>query len=360
MNTFLGRNLFTAMIGFAALTVPVTAFAQAAPNPNCSLIVPAAPLTAGGLATPYQLKATDPAMGPCHELNPDQSAFVQAAVLDPATGKTSIYNPLVIDQFTAPAVQPVPPILPLNAVVGIWFGYNGDNLTLEPAVGALQDYSCVNGLPGSIFGQYAYCNAPAFFAAAHAAIDAGKLSIPWLGTASDLLPCPTTRDFFIVDQDPSDNVTTTYLNTGQGIAQNTAQNRMLFPGAKVFANPSDERLLDAFVDPALECTPMMGPDLADGGNMVPALPFNELHAGAHPARYVGDVPVLDPMALVNGNPSAQKLNAYRRGVDQPPYNATADNPAGYCANARNIAPARLFRNKAVFRAFKSGNPAKLP
>jgi hypothetical protein len=49
INIFLaGRNLFKAMIGLAAVTVPVTALAQAAavPNPDCTLIVPSAPLTA--------------------------------------------------------------------------------------------------------------------------------------------------------------------------------------------------------------------------------------------------------------------------------------------------------------------------
>src|SRR5436190_18961256 len=93
-----GRNLFKAMIGLAAVTVPVTALAQAVPNPDCTLIVPIAPLTAVGLATPYQLVATDAAKGPCHQLNADQSASVQGAILDPATRATSTYTPLVIDQ----------------------------------------------------------------------------------------------------------------------------------------------------------------------------------------------------------------------------------------------------------------------
>jgi hypothetical protein len=35
-----------------------------APNPNCTLIVPANPLAAKGLATSYQLTAMDPAAGP--------------------------------------------------------------------------------------------------------------------------------------------------------------------------------------------------------------------------------------------------------------------------------------------------------
>lgn len=353
INVFLaGSNLFTAIIGLAAVAVPVTALAQ---NPDCTLIVPLAPLTAVGLATPYQLTATDPAKGECHELNADQSAFVQAAILDPATGAISIYNPLVIDQGTMPAVPPVVPILPINAVVGIWFGYNGDNLTLQPTVGALVDDSCVNGIPGSIFGQYAYCNASAFFAAAHVAINAGQLTIPPLGIARDNRPCPSARDFFVVDQDPSDNVTATYLATPQGlVAQNTALNRLLLPGSRVFANPSDERLLDVFVDPALGCAAMMAPDLADVGNMVHALALNELQAGAYQQDPLGLVPLLDPMVLVDGTVSLPKLNAYRLGVDQPQVGTTAEvDPVRYCANLRRIAPNRLFHNRAALTAFRS-------
>jgi len=292
-------------------------------------------------------------------LNADQSAFVQAAILDPATGKISIYNPLVIDQGTVPAVPPLAPMYPANAVVAIWFGYNGDNLTLRPTVGALADNRCVNGLPGSIFGQYAYCNAPAFFAAAHVAINAGKLTIPPLGTARDNRPCPSARDFMVIDQDPSDNVTATYLASAQGlVAQNTALNRMLLPGARVFANPSDERLLDVFIDPALGCAAMMAPDLADGGNMVHALPLNELQAGAHQLNPVALVPLLDPMVLVDGNVSLPKLNAYRIGVDQPLVRtATEADPVLYCANFRRIAPTKFLLDRLHLTAFRSPDPA---
>src|SRR5690349_20717158 len=73
--------------------------AAAAANTNCTLIVPVHPLSAQGLATPYQLKATDADQGPCHEANPDQAAFVQGAIIGP-DGKIAIYNPLVIDAGT--------------------------------------------------------------------------------------------------------------------------------------------------------------------------------------------------------------------------------------------------------------------
>src|SRR5947209_7308657 len=103
------------------------------PNPNCTLVVPANPLTAQGLATPYRLLATDRRKGACHEAVADQAAFVEAAILDPATGAVSVYHPLVTDGDRQAVAAPVVPELPAGAVVGIWFGYNGDTLTLRGA-----------------------------------------------------------------------------------------------------------------------------------------------------------------------------------------------------------------------------------
>src|SRR5690242_15580542 len=109
--------------------------ALANPNPDCTLVVPADPLSANGLASPYELVATNPRKGGCHETNKVQSAFVQGAILDPATGQIQIYNPLVIDRGTSPAIAPTVPTLPDNAVVALWFGFNGTNLTLASADG---------------------------------------------------------------------------------------------------------------------------------------------------------------------------------------------------------------------------------
>src|SRR5437879_3392127 len=140
------------------------------PNPDCSILVPKNPLSAQGLATPYQLFATFPQNGACHETDPNQAAFVQAAILDRATGAISVYNPVVVDSGTAPAIAPVVPTLPAHAVVALWFGYNGNNLLLVGQPDTLEDARCVNGDAKGIFGQYSYCNAPKFFAAANAAI----------------------------------------------------------------------------------------------------------------------------------------------------------------------------------------------
>ncbi len=348
--------IMLALIAAGVFILPHVRTHAAALNMDCMLIVPANPLSAQGLATPYQLVATNPANGPCNEANAVQAAFVQGAVLDPATGQISVYNPLVVDQGTQPAVTPIVPQLPANAVVATWFGSNGNTLTLQDSNGSLAQGNCVNGSQGSIFGQFAYCNAPAFFAAANSLVRAGKLTPPQLGMANDGKPCPTVRDFSVVDMDQSDNVTTTYLVTADGrVAQDTAANKAALQNIQTAKNASDNRLLAVALDTALGCTPWMAPNLADPGNTVPALPLNELQAAAHQAPPVALVPSGDPMVLVNGQPNLPKLNAYRLGVDQRPF--ASANTTAYCTNLLNIAPARLQLDKALTMAQASPDPA---
>ena len=329
-------------------------------NTACTLIVPANPLTAQGLATPYQLIATDPHNGPCNESNKLQAAFVQGAIIDPVTGVISIYNPLVVDKGARPAVLPQPPLggqIPPTDVVALWFGSNGNTLTLQDSHGSLEQGQCVNGRDGSVFGQFAYCNAPAFFQAARSAMQAGKLVPPPLGIAKDGHMCPSTRDFAIVDQDQSDNVTSTYLVTASGeIAQNTAANVAAL-GLQVQANGSDERLL-TLVDEAIGCTPWMAPDLANAGHMVTALPLNELQAEIWQNAPVALVPNADPMTQTNNHPDLAKLNAYRVGVDQMPSpDAQASSTRTYCQHLLGIAPERLLADEPLTRQAPPADPA---
>src|SRR6266851_3539470 len=149
----------------ATATAPV-----AAANVSCDIIVPADPLSAAGLATPYQLTGaggmTAAASGCTTANSANLGAFVQATILDPATGALSVYSPLVITQGTAPAAAPVVPALPANAVVTIDFGFNGTNLTQVGATSAaLQQGNCADNLNGSLFGQVSFCNGAAFFQA---------------------------------------------------------------------------------------------------------------------------------------------------------------------------------------------------
>jgi hypothetical protein len=358
-------SLIGALAGFLGLaTLLGTAFgatggtpaaAPADPNTNCSLTVPANPLSARGLATPYLLSATDPAKGPCHEANTAQSAFVQATVLDPATGKLAVYDPLVIDRGSKPAAAPVLPKLPAHAVVGIWFGFNANTLTLRGTRGSLNAGACVNGLGGSLFTQFAYCNAPAFFRAANTAERAGRLVVPPLGTGTDGRPCPTTRDFGLIDQDQSDNVTTDYLATADGrTAQKTTADSAALPGAVSLLNGSDNLLLIAFVDPALGCTPYTAPDLADPGKQATSLGLDEIQAARFQATPIALVPVNDPMAQVDGKASRAKTNLYRAGVDMPRLGGKDNgDPLAYCGNLAGPGAQRINADQKLFAAAAS-------
>src|SRR5215467_8558933 len=181
---------------------------QAAASMNCSLAVPANPLTAQGLATPWQLGDG------CSMANAGtQGAYVEATILAP-NGSLQVYNPLVITAGTQPAVAPTPPTIAAGSAVIIDVGFNGTNLVLTGA-GARRG-GCVDASGQSVIGQVSACNAVNFYRTANAQIARGTLKIPAAGTASDGKPCLTTRDFGLVDQDQSDNVVSQYLINGNG------------------------------------------------------------------------------------------------------------------------------------------------
>ena len=355
---------------------PTVSPAPARTNVDCGLIVPPNPLSASGLATPYQLTGpdgNDAAARHCTQSAPDAQAFVQATILDPATGRLWVYQPLVVTQGSAPAVAPVRPQLPRQAIVNLMVGYNGDNLYL---IGAgpqtLTRASCVNGLPDSVFGQVSYCNSAAFYAAAYQAIANGRLRVPDSGR-SPLTGqrCPTTRSFDLVDQDPSDNVTSSYLLTADGrTAQDNGANRAALPGALPIDNGSDNRLLDNFVLPALGCTPFTAPDLSNAGRPGTSQTLDELSAAVNQRDPVALVPESDPMTMTADGLSAGKTDLYRAGVGQPllpvgqgrsvplpgPDGQQADTPANFCANMLNIQTAFIAANQARFAAVPSPVP----
>jgi hypothetical protein len=338
-------------------TATATAPAAAAANVSCDIIVPANALTARGLATPFQLTGPNgqtPAGSGCTMANfANLGAFVQATILNPATGALSVYEPLVITQGTQPAAAPVVPTLPAGAVVTLDFGFNGTNLTQVGATpNALGQANCVNGLGGSIFGQVSFCNGTQFFQAAAQAEAQGKLTIPALGTATKTgQPCLSTRSFQMIDQDQSDNVTTTYLLTGNGqTAQFNAANKAALAGAQAINNGSDNILLDGFIDPTIGCTPFEAPDLSQAGAVGTSQALDELSAAKNPAPPVALVPENDEMVLVNNAFSATKTNLYRSNVGQPPIGAAnnaADSPANYCQNIVNIQTPFLATNQAL-------------
>ena len=361
-----------AATGSAAPTgtpAPTTTPAQpaAAQNMNCQLIVPANPLTARGLATPYQLEGpagmTSPQQSGCNMANAAKlGAFVQATILDPNTGKLSTYEPLVITKGTQPAARPAAPALPRGAVVTVDVGFNGNTLALAGATrNTLTGARAVTGLPGSPFGQVSFLNGTAFFQAARTAMQQGLLKVPAAGTTAAGQACPTTRSFTMIDQDQSDNVTTQYLVTGNGqTAQSNAANAAALAGATLASNGSDNALLAGFLDPTIGCKPFTAPDESNGGQPGSSQALDELSAAANQKAPVALVPVNDPMTLAGGAFSIQKTNNYRTSVGQPPLAAgtsTNGNAATYCQDMVNIQAPFLANNQATLAKGQTPVPA---
>jgi hypothetical protein len=356
----------------ATPTVPPTAAPTVAPTaaptqaqvlipPNCQIVLPPFPLSYQGLITPYQLQTID-ANTPCAMKT--FPAFAEAVILDLDTNSLSVYHPLIVDFNTQPLVQPLPFTMNPNSLVTIHFGSNGMAIKLFPPL-SIQQGNCVYGIGGmntmDQFGQFSHCNAVAFFEKVKSLILSNvplNPPIPPLGMASDGLPCPTTRDFFLVDMDPSDNVVTTYLldpATGK-VAQNNQAAQQANPQAVVIKNGSDNLLL-ATLDKIMGCKPYQVPNLADlanpMNNKISSMVLDEIHAAIRQEKVYAYLPKGDPMTRVMVNnamqPSLLKLNLYRQGVFQPMVNdlAMADTTL-FCAHFAEIQLKRLQANKGLF------------
>ena len=270
----------------------------------CDLQIPDFPLSKEGLMTTYKYINCKMSVQP---------SFVQATIFDKDTETFYIYHPLVSDIDKEPIIQPVEVILPTNYEIGIWFGSNADNLRLINTYG-IANGNCINGLGSSIFGQFAHCNAVKFFDT----LNTFNTSIPPLGIAKDGNPCPTVRDYSVVDADPNDNLQTQYILTSTGrTAQDNPENRnqLGIDNIRILKNPSDNALLTEWIYPAIGCNAFRAFDLSSG-IMHASLALNELQA-IQQVEPIALIPSLNPMTLVNGKPNLQKLNLYRLGVNQP-------------------------------------------
>ena len=353
-------------------SAPASFTAASAANVSCDIIVPADPLSARGLATPYQLTGTHgktPAESGC-QMSPGVKAFVQATILDPATGALSVYDPLVVTRGTRPAVKPAVPRIPANAVVTIDFGFNGKDLFQVGATPTtLADARCVNGQAGSVFGQVSFCNGINFFSAVHKDERKGLLKVPSPGTSDKIIPsggdlgtgrvCPVTRNFEAVDEALGDNVTTEYLLnplTGQ-TAQNTASNVGYLEGARLLISRSVNTVLDQFLDPVLGCAPFQAPDL--GNNNVPtsSVALDEIAAGAYQPKIAALVPENDKMVRgSDGEFDAVKTDMYRAELGQAPIsNQTnkASDPEMYCQHIVDIQTPFLAANRTLLATGQS-------
>jgi hypothetical protein len=321
---------------------------------NCTISVPANPLSATGLASPWILGD-----GCTWANGGTEGVFVDATILAP-NGQLQIYDPLVVNQGTTPAVAPVAPTIAAGSQVILSVGFNGNALALVgPGV---RQGNCIDAFGNSLINQTPQCNAANFYRMANAEIARGTLTIPAAGTGKDGQACQTTRDFGLIDQDQSDNAVAHYLfdtATGQS-AQATAANQTAMANATVEANGSDNGLLDGLVDPALGCTPFTAPNTTNPAGASASQALNELSARANQKGTIALLPVNDPQLLVGGNFSIGKTNAYRIETDQrllPANTNTGQNAARYCQNMVNIQTPRLKLDAAMETGTASPVPA---
>src|SRR5215813_9827949 len=311
---------------------------QAAASTNCTVSVPANPLSAQGLATPWVLGD-----GCTWANGGTEGVFIDATILAP-NGQLQVYNPLVINQGTTPAVAPVAPTIAAGSQVILSLGFNGNALALVGA--GAQQGNCIDAFGNSLINQTPQCNAANFYRMANREIARGTLKVPAAGTGKDGQACQTTRDFALIDQDQSDNAVASYLfnaATGQ-TSQATAANQANLTQDTAVNNGSDNGLLDKFVDPALGCTPFTAPNSTNPAGASASQALNELSARQNQKGTIALLPVNNPQLLVGGQFSLGKTNMYRAETDMPllARNTNLDRNAGqYCQDMINIATPRL-------------------
>src|SRR4249920_697772 len=159
---------------------------QAAASMNCTVSVPANPLTAQGLASPWVLGD-----GCTWANGGTEGVFIDATILAP-NGQLQVYNPVVINQGTTPAVAPTATTIAAGSQVILSVGYNGNALALV-GPGARQG-NCIDAFGNSLIDQTPQCNAVSFYRMANAEIRRGTLKIPATGTGRDGQACQSTRD----------------------------------------------------------------------------------------------------------------------------------------------------------------------
>ena len=174
------------------------------------------------------------------------------------------------------------------------------------------------------------------------------------------MACPSTRSFQLVDQDPSDNVTSTYLLTGNGqTAQFNTANKAALAGAQAINNGSDNMLLDAFLDPTLGCTPFEAPDLSTRR-------AGHLAGPGRTVRGQGSRRRRSPWSRRttrwswSTTPSARPRPTSTAATSASRRSATpttqADSPANFCQNMVNIQTPFLANNQALLATDTSPVP----
>jgi hypothetical protein len=368
----LGTYVTPAASDTAAALAPAV---PASPTTTCDIIVPANPLSAEGLATPYRLTGPHgmtPAQSGCQMSNGTRlGAFVQATILDPATGALSVYEPLVVTDGTrpdTPGMKLTPPVIPADAVVTIDFGFNGTNLVQVGSTPAtLADAHCVSGQAGSAFGPASFCNGAGFFAAVRLAERKGLLKVPSPGTSDAIVAsggdrgtgrsCPVIRNFEVAGVEPGEGVAAGYLLnplTGQTAPDNPTY-RGYVAGATLLHSTSANALLDQYVDPVLGCTPFEAPDLSNANVPTSSEALDEIAAAAYQPRTAALVPESAAVAMDRGQLDPAKTDRYRQELGQAPLSQSgaASSPGLYCQNLVDIQAPFLAANQKLLSAGQS-------
>jgi hypothetical protein len=166
----------------------------------------------------------------------------------------------------------------------------------------------------------------------------------------------------LVDQDPSDNLVTTYLldPITMKVSQDTITNRQIYPAAIILKNGSDNRLL-TLLNLAMGCKGYVAPLLSDpSGAMSSSMVLNELHAAARQQAPMVSLPSRDPMTRIvsgaNTIPSLLKNNLYRKGINQRQITTLQEaDTTPFCGYLGNTIT-RLQANKASFTTQQSPDP----
>ena len=311
--------------------------AEATASMNCTLAVPANPLSAQGLATPWQLGDG------CSMANAaTEGAFVEATILAP-NGQVQVYNPLVVTAGTTAAAPPVAPTIARGSQVIIDVGFNGTNLVLQ-GQGARQG-RCVDALGQSVIGQVSACNAVNFYNLANFEIARGTLTVPPAGTSARRPAVPDhaqlrrgrpgperQRDHLVPDQrqrpDRAEHRGQRGRERHRPPPWSTAATTSCSPPSST--RPTGARR-SARPTPPTRRVPLVR------RRSTSSAPASTSRGRSR------SVPPNDEMTLVNGAFSIAKTNVYRSLVDQPmlPANANATQVAAdYCQNLVNIQPAR--------------------
>ena len=215
-----------------------------------------------------------------------------------------------------------------------------------------------------------FCNGTDFFTAVEKDEREGLLKVPSPGASDTIIPsggdigtgrvCPVTRNFEVAAaQASADNVTTEYLLnplTGQ-TAQDTTSNAGNMAGATLLFSPSDNTLLDQFLDPVLGCTPFQAPDLANNDQPTSSQALDEILAGAYQPKIAALVPENDAVVRgAGGGFDPAKTDLYREELGQAPIGDQGDetsDPQLYCQNLVDIQTPFLAANRALLAAAQS-------